>query len=159
MQSFFIMSCNQKHRVLKITTPNTFYGQNFKIEFPSSPGMTGIPVKVLRACADSISPFLCRLFNDCVTQCRFPDEFKFALVTPLFKKGSSHDMNNYRGISVLPPIGKVFEKVITEQLRIYFSLNKLFFIGQHGFRESHSCESALHEVISTCLANMDKKLA
>lgn len=125
----------------------------------SSPGISGIPVVLLKACAKHIAPFLCQLFNECVRQSRFPDEFKFALVSPLFKnKGTAQDMNNYRGISVLPPIGKLFEKILAEQLRIYFEVNGLLFNGQHGFRESHSCETALHEIISACLANMDKKL-
>jgi len=60
--------------------------------------------------------------------------------------------------TLLPPISKVFEKVMAEQLRLYFCINNLFFDGQHGFREAHSCESALHEIISACLNNMDKDL-
>jgi hypothetical protein len=81
----------------------------------SSAGISGISVKILKETAEHTSPFLCCLFNDCVTQCIFPDEFKFALVTPLFKgKGSPHDMNNYRGIAVLPPVCKVFEKILAD---------------------------------------------
>ena len=130
-----------------------------KLEESSSPGVSGIPVVILKTCASELAPFLCRLFNDCISQCYFPDEFKIGLVTPLFKnKGSPHEMNNYRGITVLPPISKVFEKVMAEQLRLYFCINNLFFDGQHGFREAHSCESALHEIISACLNNMDKDL-
>ena len=109
----------------------------------SSPGISGIPI--VKACAKHLAPFITNLFNDCVAECCFPDEFKFALVSPLFKnKGSPLDMNNYRGISVLPPIGKLFEKIMTEQMRLYFTINDLFFSGQHGFREAHSCETALH---------------
>ena len=43
-------------------------------------------------------------------------------------------------------------------MRLYFEINNLFFHGQHGFRTNHSCESALHELISKCLDNKDKKL-
>jgi hypothetical protein len=124
----------------------------------SSPGISGIPTIVLKQAAEHIAPFLASLFNDCIRKCIFPDEFKFAIVSPLFKsKGSAHDMNNYRGISVLPPVCKVFERIMAEQLRLYFSINKLFFPGQHGFRPFHSCESALHEIVSHCLTNLDKK--
>lgn len=125
----------------------------------SSPGISAIPVKILKLCSPLISQFLCDLFNDCVSKCEFPSEFKFALVSPLFKrKGVSTEMNNYRGISVLPPICKVFEKILAEQIRIFFSINHLFYIKQHGFRQAHSCETALHEVISSCCENIDKKM-
>jgi hypothetical protein len=118
-------------------------------------GISGIPVAILKATVNHTSFFLSKLFNDCISQRCFPDEFKVAIVSPLFKnKCSPHYLNNYRGISVLPPLCKVFEKILADQLRIYFLVNKLFFAGQHGFRQSHSCESALREVISECLSNM-----
>ena len=47
---------------------------------------------------------------------------------------------------------------MTEQLRLYFNLNNLFFDGQHGFRVAHSCETDLHEIISNCYRNIDKGL-
>ncbi len=55
-------------------------------------------------------------------------------------------------------LAKVFEKILAEQSRLYFELNKLFFSGQHGFRAVHSCKSALQEVISHCSKNLDKRL-
>ena len=85
--------------------------------------------------------------------------FKFALVSPLNKnKGLHSGMNSYRGISILPPIAKIFEKILTEHIRIFIEVNKLFSASQHGFSQAHSCETALHEIVSNCLMNMDKKL-
>lgn len=105
----------------------------------SSPGASGIPVVILKSAREYLAPFICRLFNDSILQNCFPDEFKIALVTLLFKsKGSPHDMNNYRGISVLPPTAKVFEKIMIEQLRIYFRINNLFCDGQNGFLEKRT---------------------
>jgi hypothetical protein len=130
-----------------------------QLDDSSSAGISGIPVAVLKATINYTASFVSKLFNNCISQQSFPDEFKFAIVSPLFKnKGSPHDLNNYRGISVLPPLCKVFEKILADQLRIYFSINKLFYAGQHSFRQFHSCESALHEVISESLSNMDRKL-
>jgi hypothetical protein len=57
-------------------------------------------------------------------------------------------MNNYRGISVLPPIGKMFEKLLADQIIIHLNNNNLLYNGQYGFRSCHSCESALHEILS-----------
>jgi hypothetical protein len=42
-------------------------------------------------------------------------------------------MNNYRGISILPPIAKLMEKLLATQIRDYFESNNLFYSGQHGF--------------------------
>ena len=52
------------------------------------------------------------------------------MVTPLYKsKGDSCDVNNYRGISVLSPLGKVFEKLLSYRLRAFFENN---FLTQHA---------------------------
>ena len=48
------------------------------------------------------------------------------------------DFNNYRGISVLPPIAKFLNAA---QITIYLKLNNILFVGQHGFRNGHSCET------------------
>ena len=53
-------------------------------------------------------------------------------------------MNNYRGISILPPIAKLLEQLLAKQIRNYFESNKLFYAGQHGFRKGFYCELALH---------------
>ena len=67
-------------------------------------------------------------------------------------------MNNYRGISVLPPIAKLLEKLLAIQIKEYFESNKLFYSGQHGFRKGYSCESALHELITDINTNQDNRL-
>ena len=122
----------------------------------TSPGVSLIPVRMLKDIHCKLVPLLTKLFNDSIGIGLFPDEFKFAIDKPLFKqKGNATDTNNYRGISILPPTGKLFEKILA---RIYFNINNLFCPMQHGFRNSHSCESASHEVISSCLNNMDSKL-
>ena len=122
------------------------------LDSASSAGMMDIPVTILKAVVKKISPFFAQLFNDCIKNKVFPNELKVALVTPLFKKkGAKDNLNYYRGISILPPMAKVFEKILAEQIRIFFNVNNLFCSSQHGFRASHSCETALHELISKCL--------
>ena len=124
----------------------------------SSAGVSEINTTIVKKSSSAFVPFLTVLFNDCIRLNTFPDEFKSAIVLPLFKsKGESHEMNNYRSISILPAVCKVFEKILAEQLRLYFIVNKLFDPNQHGFRSKHSCETALHEVVTACLRNLDKK--
>jgi hypothetical protein len=82
-----------------------------------------------------------------------------AVVTPIYKnKGSKTDVNSYRGISVMPPVAKLFEKVLAEQIVGYLNEQKILSTGQHGFRASHSCETALHQLISDLNTIRDSKL-
>ena len=81
------------------------------------------------------------------------------MVTPLFKnKGLSDDLNNYRGISILPPVAKLFEKLIHKQILEYLNNNNIISDDQHGFRANHSCESALHEILSEINKIKSKRL-
>ena len=85
-----------------------------------------------------------------------PDEWKSAVITPLYKrKGLQTDCNNYRSISVLPPLAKVFEKLLCYRLLSHFSSNKLLSIDQHGFRGNHSCETALHSLLDDWKGHLD----
>ncbi len=99
------------------------------------------------------------MFNICIQQQSIPIEWKIAVVTPLFKnKGNKNDMNNYRGISVLPVLEKIFEKILASQIVEHLEKNKILFEGQHGFRPDHSCETALYELISDLVKANDKKM-
>ena len=62
-----------------------------------------------------ISPSLTCIFNRSIESGVFPDEWKSARVTPIFKKGVKTDPGNYRPISVLPVVAKIFEKGVYNQ--------------------------------------------
>jgi hypothetical protein len=65
----------------------------------SSPGISGLEVKILKAAHLSIAETLVNLINCCIATGHFPNEWKIAIVTPLYKrKGDNKDLNNYRGI-------------------------------------------------------------
>ena len=64
-------------------------------------GLDNISAKIIRECADLISVSLCDLFNKSLLSGIFPDDWKCARVTPLFKQGEASDLNNYRPISVI----------------------------------------------------------
>jgi hypothetical protein len=115
----------------------------------TSAGISGLPVKLFKQLHHKICNILTNLFNDCIDSKSIPEKWKTAVVTPLYKKnGAIEDINNYRGISVLPPIGKMFERILSDQIKQHLNDNNLLFNGQYGFRSCHSCESALHEVLS-----------
>ena len=122
----------------------------------SGPGLSEIPSRVIKVSNSSLVPILTDLFNNCIDIGKLPTEWKSAIATPLFKnKGVLNDLNNYRGISVLPPIAKIFEKVLAFQITLYLNMNNILFMGQHGFRNGHSCETALSELISALNKSRD----
>ena len=107
-------------------------------------------------CADLISPYISTIFNCCLTTGIFPDDWKLAKVTPIFKQGDRSDMNNYRPISVISAIAKVFERIIYNQLSSYLSENNILSQYQSGFRSFHSTMTALLEATDDWAFNIDR---
>ena len=78
--------------------------------------------------------------------------------SPIFKNGSISDLNNYRPISVIPTVTKIFEKIIYDQLYQYLNENGLFNSGQSGCRSLHSTLTALLETNDNWGVNIDRGL-
>ena len=69
------------------------------------------------------------------------------IIIPIFKKGGPTSVNNYRPISILSPINKIFEKIIYSRLIKYIDKSNILYKYQYGFRKKHSTEHALIELI------------
>ena len=105
--------------------------------------MHNLPNRILKLSKDVIANSLSDLFNACIDASVFPSDFKMARVAPIFKSVDREDLNNYRPISVLPTVARVFERLIYEQLYNYFAENKLLSNEQWGFRSIRSTALAL----------------
>ena len=71
---------------------------------------TNIPVRVVKENAEYFAEIICSQFNESINSSKFPLSFKLANITPVFKNESRNHKNNYRPVSILPLISKVFEK-------------------------------------------------
>ena len=93
-------------------------------------------VRVVKENAEYFAEIICSQFNESINSSKFPLSFKLANITPVFKNESRNHKNNYRPVSILPLISKVFEKIMNKQLSIYFEeiLSKF----QCGFRKGFS---------------------
>ena len=118
-------------------------------------GLDNISVKIIRECADLISVSLCDLFNKSLVSGIFPDDWKCARVIPLFKQGEPSDLNNYRPISVISVIAKVFERIIYDQLYNFLTNEDIISNHQSGFRSLHSTVTALLEATDNWAFNID----
>ena len=72
-----------------------------------------IPFKIIRDNADIFASFILQNFNKCIIDGKFPDQLKKADVSPVFKKGN-HDKINYRPMSILPSLSKIYGHLITK---------------------------------------------
>ena len=120
-----------------------------------STGLDKISSRLIRYCADVISPHLTIIFNRSLVTGIFPDDWKAAKVTPLFKQGDRSDMNNYRPISVISVVAKVFERIVYNQLSNYLSEHNILSKHQSGFRSFHSTVTALLETTDSWAYNID----
>ncbi len=108
-------------------------------------GLDKIPCNVIKGVAGIISESLSIIFNKSLISGIFPDDLKSARVAQIFKSGERSDANNYRPISVLSVIAKVFEKIVFKQFYEYLSDNNLLSQNQSGLRPRHSTLTALHK--------------
>ena len=142
--AFHLIDNNATIRIIKHTKIST------------SKGHDGISSELLKLITNDISKCITVIINQSLTSGIFPNSLKIAKVTPIFKKENSKLITNYRPISVLPVISKIFESVIHEQLSEYFIANDLFCPQQYGFRKNSSTELAALELLDRVLGQMDK---
>ena len=112
----------------------------------------------LKTGIEILAPSQIQLFNWFLSVGHFPDNWKTARVASIFKTGSTQDKSNYRPISVLPVVSRLFEKLAFDQLYSYFNDNKLIVSDQSGFRSLHSTLTSLLRCTNDWYLNIDKGL-
>ena len=103
--------------------------------------------KVLKSSAYSCSETLTKLFNDILNNIKLPDELKLAEVTVAFKIDDPTKSKNYRPVSVLPTVSKVFETLMHRQMSIF--VEYLLYPYMCGYRKGFSTQEALLSLIET----------
>ena len=114
-----------------------------------------MPIKILKTIKNIISFPLSEIINNSFTSGEFPDPLKVARVTPIFKEGDKSKLSNYRPISVLPPLSKIFEKIAHNQLYKYLERHKILDPNQYGFRSKKSTTQAILNFMQYLFSNID----
>lgn len=123
----------------------------------NSPGYDDIPSNLLKKISPYISSPLCHVFNLCLREGHFPDQMKLAKVLPIHKSGDKHLVSNYRPISILPSLGKIFETIINIRLSKYLEKNNLLADEQFGFRDNRSTEKAVLRFVQEVFKALEAK--
>ena len=122
-----------------------------------SVGHDGLSNEMLKHCSPVIEKYLSEAFNMSISKRKFPEYLKLAKVVPIFKKGDKTSPENYRPISLLCSISKIFEKLLYNRMVQFFVNRKLFASEQLGFRKKRSCVHAISTVIDYIREKIDKK--
>jgi len=104
-----------------------------------------------------ISPILTKIFNRFADLGVYPDSLKVAKVTALYKKGDVTNADNYRPISVLTQINKIFEKIIHKRLVAFIDNHNILPYNQFGFRKKHSASHGITHLNEQVVKNLEAK--
>ena len=126
---------------------------NLNVRKPAGPD--GIPPKLLKIASPLIAGPMTKVFNYCIDVGEWPCQWKLSNVTPVHKKDDETSKTNYRPISVLSVIPKVFEKLQFDQL--YSVFTPVFSDNVSGFLRGHSCCSALLKLTDDWRQALDNK--
>ena len=120
-----------------------------------SVGVDGISYNILKLASPSIAQPLTSLINHMISTSKFPSDLKISKINPIYKKGDKNLKSNYRPISILPSISKLFERILNNQLNNHLETNSLYDNMQSGFRKKHSTNTALLYMVDSWIKNMD----
>ena len=114
------------------------------LDLSKASGLDCIPVGVLKNCEPELSYILAELFNKCLKESCFPDCLKVSSMVPVFKNiGERSIAKNYRPVSLLCVVSKVFEKLVNNRIVDHLEKRCLFSDFQYGFRSSRSTADLL----------------
>ena len=111
-------------------------------------GEDNISAKLIKHCSEVIAPFLTKIINQGYKTKTFPDILKKAIIKPIFKKDDPNDISNYRPISILSIISKIFERCASNQMISFLIPNDIIHPSQHAYQKGHSPITCLFELLN-----------
>ena len=105
--------------------------------------------------ADIIALSLSAQINNNIATSYFPTELKTAQIIPVFKKKDPLDKANYRPVSILPALSKIFEKILADQMTEFF--DNIFSPSLSAFRKGISCQSILLKMMEDWRKALDDR--
>lgn len=132
LNSFVYMPCDSNEIMNTIAS---FKSKGAPLDF--------VPSYIFKHVASTVSPVISSLINSSFFEGVFPINLKIARVIPIFKSGSRSSFSNYRPISTLSFLSKIFERIMFSRLDSYFHKYDILCSEQFGFRRDHSTSDAV----------------
>jgi hypothetical protein len=143
--SIFLTPCTQEE-ISKIT-------DNLK---NCATGWDNLPSSVIKCNKNVFSPLLAHVINLSLCQGIFPKELKLGNIIPILKSGKINEVTNYRPISLLTTLSKIYERVFCNRLLSFLNKNKILYDLQFGFRDSHSTYLAMLSLMEKIIGALEK---
>ena len=147
-----------KHSIfLNEIEPDEVLNLLLKIDSKKSADVYGFSPKLIKLAAPAIYINLTRIFNISFRLGQFPDKLKTAKVIPIHKANSKLTISNYRPISLLPILSKIFEKIMHCRIMSFLKAKDVLFKGQFGFQANKSTEHVIIDIHSKIIDSLNKK--
>ena len=127
--------------------------QKLNINKPTT--FNNIPAKILIENSDICSPYLSKIYNESILNSNFPGPLKKADITPAYKKGDTTNKENYRPVSILPSISKIFERNMYGQIYTYMNDHLSNYLC--GFRKGYSTQYCLIDMLEKWKRALDNR--
>ena len=113
-----------------------------------------IPTKIIKENSDIFEKVLCSFINGSIKSFTFPSCLKEADVTPIHEKGEKDKKENYRPVSILPVLSKIFERIMFIQMSAFFK--DIFNKQQCGFRKGYNTQQCLLKMLEKWKRSVDE---
>jgi exonuclease III len=120
----------------------------------SSTGFDELPTKIIKSISLILSIPLSYLINISFEQGTFPTILKKSVVKPIFKKGNKSELGNYRPITLIPVIAKIYERAMHNRIESFLDKFNILRDEQNGFRKKKSTTLAcfkLNNIVTDCI--------
>lgn len=138
-----------------VISAEDIYGAAKKLKPNFTAGPDCVPSFFVKDCVSCLCDPLCYLYNLVIRDAYFPTNWKSAKVTPVFKGGNRHDIQNYRPIAVISNFAKLFESIVAKCL--FSHVSGLINDSQHGFIQGRSTSTNLCEYVQFISNHLDSR--
>ena len=129
-----------------------------KLDISKASGPFSIPLNILKTQSEVLLAPLTTIVNKSLNEGIFPSLLKNATVVPIFKKKDKNKCANYRTISLLSNLSKIFERAMYARIELFLDEFNIIYSKKFGFRKKHSTNHALLSIIEQIKRNLDNKI-